>query len=69
MMATWTEEEIQEDKASQFEDMTYSVECNICGETIAKTMLLRDLERPYWIVYEDIYTHNMTHYETPPIGA
>jgi len=66
---TWTDEEIQEDKASQFEDMNYTMECNTCGETIATMILIRDLERPYWTVYESIYLHNMTHYEAPQIGA
>ena len=69
-MATWTEEEIQEDKASQFEDMHYTIECNTCGEIITTVLLSADFDRPGLIhgpesIQHSLEVHNATHYEAP----
>ena len=70
MMATWTEEEIQEDKASQFEDMNYTIECNTCGETITTVLWAGDfdIDRPALVTSwrNRLSEHNMTHYVEVP---
>ena len=35
--------ELENDMDDQFEDMYYTIECNICGEEITDVLLLRDL--------------------------
>ena len=66
---TWTDEEIQEDKASQFEDMNYTIECNTCGETITTVLWAGDfdIDRPALVTSwrNRLSEHNMTHYEAP----
>ena len=60
-------EAIQEDKELQWEDISYSVECNICGLTITGVLLERDFERPQQRTWHKIIAHNMVHYEEPAI--
>jgi hypothetical protein len=69
-----TAEDIDEDRAEQYAEMDYTLECNTCGEIIITTVLSADFDRPGLIhgpesIQHSLEAHNATHYKKPVIYA
>ena len=63
------EEALEEDMHDQFNDMYYTIECNICGERITGVLLSKDLSprvNPHGM-HDAMVTHNLTHYKKPTV--
>jgi hypothetical protein len=64
-------ERMQDDLEEQMDEMYYALTCDICGESILKSLLLKDFEeeRYFSSLAATIRAHNKTHYIEPTIYA
>lgn len=64
-------EAYEEDRDEQFEGFTYTLTCDVCGAEVFTNLVTRYLDPRSGVllylqdIFDDMFLHNMTHYEPP----